>query len=343
MVKMHRSTKQLRSAAVIACALPCALGMVSNQASATPVGTISTFSPSLAGTPCANPEGLAMDTQGNFYTASDIDGATTGTICVFSPTGAFTRTISIPPGPAGIAPLVGMLFEEPRTLFVADTADGNAPNGRLLRVDISTGAVAVLASGFAFPNAIAEDGAGNLYVSDSALGTINRIRRDGTHNVVWAASPLFQTSGFPPVGVNDLAFDCTNGNLFATNTGDSRILRIPVLPNGNAGSVQIFADGATIDARQRTTDALHGADGLAIDVAGNFYVAANQVDEIQVISPAGRLIARYSGSGAATLDFPATLLFRRSQVFLTNASLFDDGVSSRILVLQAAMPGQRLN
>ena len=339
MAKSRHSTKRFLSVAFVV----CAFGMAANRASAWSVGTISTFGPPLVGTVCQNPEGLAMDTQGNFYTASDVDGATTGTICVFSPTGAFTRAISIPPGPAGVAPLVGMLFEEPHTLFVADTADGNAPNGRLLSVDIPTGAVTVLASGFAFPNAIAEDGAGNLYVSDSALGTINRIRQDGTHNVVWASSPLFQTSGFPPVGVNDLAFDHNNSNLYATNTGDSRILRIPVLPNGNAGNVQIFADGATIDARQNTTDALHGADGLAIDIAGNFYVAANQVGEIQVISPTGRLIARYSGSGAATLDFPATLLFKGSQLFLTNASLFDDGVNSRILVLQAALPGQPLN
>jgi len=340
---MVKSLRNFRNQFFSVALMTCGLLGTSSQAWATPVGTISTFGPSLAGTPCANPEGLAMDTQGNFYTASDIDGSTTGTICVFSPNGTFTRTISIPPGPAGVAPLVGMLFEEPHTLFVADTADGNAPNGRLLRVDIPTGNVTVLASGFAFPNAIAEDGSGNLYVSDSALGTINRIRQDGSHNVVWAASPLFQTSGFPPVGVNDLAFDHSNNNLYATNTGDSRILRIPVLPNGNAGTVQIFADGATINARQNTTDALHGADGLAIDVAGNFYVAANQVGEIQVISPSGRLIARYSGSGAATLDFPATLLFKGTQVYLTNASLFDDGVNSRILVLQAALPGLPLN
>jgi hypothetical protein len=38
-----------------------------------------------------------------------------------------------------------------------------------------------------------------------------------------------------------------------------------------------------------------------------------------------------------------TLLFKGSQVYLTNASLFDDGVNSRILVLQAALPGQPLN
>jgi sugar lactone lactonase YvrE len=307
------------------------------------VGTFSNFGPDLAGTPCANPEGLAIDLAGNVYTASDIDGSTTGTICVFSPAGDFTRTISIPPGPAGVAPLVGMLFEEPHTLFVVDTADGNAPNGRLLRVDTQTNSVTVVASGFAFPNSIAEDKRGNLYVSDSALGTINRVSQDGSHNIVWAADPLFQTSGFPPVGINDLAFDASGTNLYATNTGDSRILRIPLQCNGDAGAVQIFADGATIDARQHTTDALHGADGLALDVVGNFYVAANQVGEVQVISPAGRLIARYAGSGSTELDFPATLLFKGTQVFMTNASLFDDGVNSKILILHAAFPGLPLN
>src|SRR5215831_6459191 len=128
-----------------------AVGLAAAPLTATAnVGTFSNFGPDLGGTPCANPEGLAIDSEGNFYTASDIDGSTTGTICVFSPAGDFVRTISIPAGPAGVAPLVGMLFEEPHTLFVADTADGNAPNGRLLRVDTRTDAVTVLAAGFAF-------------------------------------------------------------------------------------------------------------------------------------------------------------------------------------------------
>jgi sugar lactone lactonase YvrE len=336
---MSRSGSFLRIPMVLASCL-----LLSSAAHATPpVGTITTFGPPLVGTACANPEGLAIDLQGNIYTASDIDGATSGTICVFSAAGALTRTISIPAGPAGVAPLVGMLFEEPHTLFVVDTADGNAPNGRLLRVDTQTNAVTVLASGFAFPNSIAEDLSGNLYVSDSALGTINRISQDGSHNVLWASSPLFQTAGLPPVGINDLAFDRQSKNLYATNTGDSRVLRIPLLANGNAGTVQIFADGATIDANQHTTDALHGADGLAFDLLGNIYVAANQIGEIQVLSPTGRLIARYSGTGAAALDFPASLVFKGTQLYLTNASLFDDGINSRILILQAAFPGWPLN
>jgi sugar lactone lactonase YvrE len=316
------------------------LASTATQAAAA-VGTISTFGPPLAGTSCANPEGLAIDLQGFIYTASDIDGAPTGTICVFSAAGALARTISIPAGPTGVAPLIGMLFEEPHTLFVADGADGGPGNGRLLRVNTQSNSVTVLASGFNFPNAIAEDLAGNLYVSDSDLGTINRISQTGSDNVVWASSPLF-AKGDIPVGINGLAFDRLSRNLYATNTNDSRVLRIPLLANGNAGAVQIFADGPTIDANQHTTGSLVGPDGLAFDLLGNIYVAAH-IGEIQVLSPSGHLIARFSGTGAATLAFPASVVFKGSQLYITNTALFDDGASSRITVLQAAFPGWPLN
>jgi sugar lactone lactonase YvrE len=139
--------------------------------------------------------------------------------------------------------------------------------------------------------------------------------------------------------VNGLAFDRSGRNLYAANTGDRRVLRIPVDRRGNAGQVQIFADGATIDQRQHTTGALHGADGLAFDVEGNLYVAANQANEIQVLSPSGRLTARYAGSGPSQLDFPASVIFKGDKLYFTNASLFDDGVNSKMLVLQAARPG----
>ena len=88
---MTRSRSVLRTSILVASCLFFATAARANP----PVGTISTFGPALAGTACANPEGLAIDLQGNIYTASDIDGATTGTICVFSPAGALTRTISI--------------------------------------------------------------------------------------------------------------------------------------------------------------------------------------------------------------------------------------------------------
>jgi hypothetical protein len=62
------------------------------------------------------------------------------------------------------------------------------------------------------------------------------------------------------------------------------VLRVPVQAEGSAGKVEIIGDGATINATQRTTQALHGADGLLFDVQGNLYVCANQANEIQVLT-----------------------------------------------------------
>jgi sugar lactone lactonase YvrE len=304
-----------------------------------PAGTIAPFTANLANTGCGSPEGIAADHRGNIYAASDADGMTVGSICVFNPGGKLSTILSIPAGPAGIVALLGMAFEGDHTLYALDLADGNAPNGRVLRIDTQTKAVTVLASGFAFPNAIAVKPGGDLFVSDSALGTINRISPDGARNAVWVADPLLATAGFPPVGANGVAFDSTAHYLYVANTGDSRILRVPVMRNGTAGSVQIFADGATINATQNTTEALHGADGIAFDTAGNLYVAANQANEIQVLSPNAHLIARYVSASSITLDFPASLVFRGSQLYFTNASLFDGGINSQVLVLQAPTPG----
>ncbi len=157
--------------------------------------------------------------------------------------------------------------------------------------------------------------------------------------MIWASSALLTTIGFPPFGANGVAFDRNQEFLYVANTGDSRVLRIPVLADGSAGPVEIFADGATIDARQGTTAALHGADGIMFDVRGNLYGCANQANEIQVLSPAGDLVARHAGSGNNALDFPASLVFDGRSLFVTNLSLFDGGVNSKLSVLGVPHPG----
>jgi sugar lactone lactonase YvrE len=324
--------------------LSMALGLsaIAAPAAATPLGVISNFGPNLADTACSSPEGLAADSHGNFYTASDRDGDTVGTVCVFDSHGAFTRTIPVPAGASGFVALLGLAFGGPHTLYACDLGDGNG-SGRVVSIDTLSGAVRVLATGFTFPNAIAVDGSGKLFVSDSVLGTINRMSPSGANNVVWASSPLLTSAGFPPLGANGVAFDMGNHNLYVANTGDSRVLRIPVKGNGSAGPIQIFADGPTIDRRQHMIESLHGADGVALDILGNLYVAANQVNEIHVLSPAGTLIARFAGSGATALDFPASLVFKGAQLYFTNASLFDDGAGSHLSVIQLLVPGLPLN
>ena len=341
-------------------ALIAALAVPTAALASPPPAAVHNFGPNLL-KDCPNPEGIALDPSGNLYAASfpafQSSRASSANICVVSRTGRLVDKFAVSPGNAGVTNLLGELFEPGRagneggderqpergpdhgSLYVVDFANGTAPNGRLLRIDPISHAVTTLATGFAAANAIAQDEERNLFVSDSFLGTITKVAPDGSNSQIWAQSRLLTTQGSPPFGANGVAFDREQRYLYVANTGDSRILRIAVREDGTAGPVEIFADGATIDARQHTTQALHGADGIMFDVRGNLYVCANQANEIQVLSPDARLIARYAGAGSDALDFPASLVFKGRSLFITNLSLNDGGVNSKLSVLVAPHPG----
>jgi sugar lactone lactonase YvrE len=192
------------------------------------------------------------------------------------------------------------------------------------------------------PNAVAIDRRGNLYVSDSFAGTVTRLRADGSGVATWASDPLLTTAGQPPFGANGLAFDAGERFLYVANTGNSNVLRIPLRADGSAGPVEVWAHGADLDQRTGGSQSLHGADGIQFDVEGNLWVCANQANEIQVLSPAGELVARYRGAGGAALDFPASLIFRGRTLYLTNLSLATGAVNSKLSVMRAPVAGAPL-
>src|SRR6266446_7163733 len=96
-------------------ALSFALGAISTPVFAQdlPVGTIQNFGPNLqtaAGGVCRQPEGLAIDPDGNLYAASNSDQATTvGYVCVINNKGSLVDLIRVPAGPGAAA--VGLLGE----------------------------------------------------------------------------------------------------------------------------------------------------------------------------------------------------------------------------------------
>lgn len=293
---------------------------LSSSAYAAPpqIGVVSNFGPNLTAA-CPQPEGIAVDPQGNVYTSSFTPA---GTICVVDRSGALVDTIAIG------SPLIGMLFAQPAGLYVLDFG-----NARLLLVDPRTHASRTIATGLGGPNAIARDNRGNLFVSDSFGGRIWKITPDGT-KTAWKQDALLATAGFPPFGANGIAFDRHESNLYVSNTGDDRIVRIPVNADGTAGSVSIFASG------------IDGPDGIAFDVRGNLYVCANQADEIAVLSPSGARIATYRGTGSAALHFPASLAFHGRDLFITNLAFdhsFNPLPDSKISVLTAPFPGAPLH
>lgn len=263
----------------------------------------------------AHPEGITADAHGNFYVADfDVSGNTSvGTIVVFDRNGRWLRTLQIN---NGSTLLLGIAFN-PATgdLLVCDLG-----KSQVLKVDPQSGASSVFATipGGGGPNALAFDAAGNVYISDSFQSTIWRTPKTGGAPLAWVADPLLGTTGVPPFGANGLAFNGNASSLFVANTGNDTIVRIPLPsgPNGMPGAPEVFVNS------------INGADGLIIDDSDNLWVAANQADEIVVVDPTGRVIAKLGdfdgidrqGSPVGLL-FPASLVLVNHFLYVTNLSL----------------------
>ena len=306
-MSMPRFVVALCIALVAAFALPAAAWIRSpaTQFAALPPGT-------------AHPEGITADVRGNLYVANfDVSGNTTvGTVVVFDHSGRWLRTLSIN-NASNL--LLGIAFHPvTHDLLVIDFG-----NQQVLKIDpqqSGNGSLFTKIPGGAAagPNALAFDASGNVYVSDSFQATIWRTGPAGGAPSPWVADPLLGTTGVPPFGANGMAFNRDASALFVANTGNDTIVRIPLPngPSGTPGTPEVFVNS------------INGADGLIIDAADNLCVAANQADEIVVVDPTGRAIAKlgdFDGidrHGAPVgLLFPASLVMVDNFVYVTNLSL----------------------
>ena len=313
-----------------AIAFTAVLALVSTQpvlAAAFRQGVVQNFA-DLATASCHNPEGITADAGGTLYAAG-----LSGNICVVNGAGQITRVIPVAAGDA----LLGELFVDGQ-IYVADN-NGDFSGARVDRVNVATGAVTVVASGFANTNAFERDGNGTLYVSDSFVGAVYTVNPATGAKAQWIQSELLRSHGFPGFGANGLAFDATRSYLYVANTGDDRVFRVAVNPDGSAGALSLFADGASINAAHHTTGALDGADGIVFDRSGRLWVCANQANEIQVLSPTGtNLVSRFSGTGDDAMNFPASPVFVGHAMFIANLYFGTPG-AGKISVLGASPGG----
>jgi sugar lactone lactonase YvrE len=265
----------------------------------------------------SGPEGLEVGADGAVYVTTfgfTSTGAASGEgqLYVFDAGGRLLRRVSI----AGSSPhLLGLRFHPAGALLVIDFGAQ-----QVLRVNPHSGTshvfMTVPPGPMAGLNDLTFDDAGNVYVSDSFRGVVWKTGPRGGVGTAWVDDPLLRTTGIPPFGANGLRFDKQQSNLFVANTGDDTIVRVPVLGHGTAGVPVVF------------TNSINGADGLIIDDQGNLWVAANQADEIVVVDPQGKAIAKlgdfdgvsHAGSPVHML-FPASLRFHGEDLLVTNLSL----------------------
>lgn len=287
------------------------LGLLPIAASAWDRGAVQRFATIPDG---SHPEGLTVDQNNGDVYATSFIGHAPGRLFVFGQDGHLKRQLDVA-GASG--QLLGLDFN-PATgdLLIIDFGAG-----KVLKTDPFTGATSVFTSvgpGSGL-NALTFDKFGNVYISDSFQGIIWKTPPNGTGNAAptaWITDPLLTTTGTPPFGANGLGFNKAESILFVANTGDDRVIQIPVSAAGTPGAPSVFVNS------------INGADGLFLDDDDNVWVAANQSDEIVVVDPSGKVIAKLGDFGGLDNDaapvgllFPASPARHGNFVYVTNLSL----------------------
>lgn len=268
--------------------------------------------------------GVALDSSGNVYLADTGNcrvrrvNASTGyvsTVAGSGTTGPACGPFGGDNGPATEASLNApgdVAVDVHGNLFIADTG-----NARIRKVDASTGIVTTVAGGgtvdagsdggaataakLVSPTGLAVDGSGNLFFSDAGA---NRVRRVDSGGIVTTLAGT-GVAGFGGDGGSSaaallnspagIALD-SSGNLYIADNGNSRVRRVAqgaittVAGNGQSG----FSG----DSGPATSAALASPRGVAVDSAGNLWIADEANNRIRMVSSTSGSIGTIAGDGA---------------------------------------------
>ena len=274
----------------------------------------------------SNPQGVAPDGAGNLYIADTgnhrihkVDSAGVISTVAGSGTAGFSGDSSAATAaqlntPADVAP------DGAGNLYITDRG-----NERIRKVD-SAGVISTVAgsgtAGFSGdggaataaqlnePYGVALDGAGNLYIAEWNNNRIRKVNSAGVISTVAGTG----TAGFSGDGgaataaqlsnPQDVALDAA-GNLYIADVNNNRIRKV-----NSAGVISTVAGTGTAgfsgDGGAATSAQLHWPRGVALDGAGNLYIADNNNHRIRKVDSSGSIstvagtgTAGYSGDGGA--------------------------------------------
>jgi sugar lactone lactonase YvrE len=262
----------------------------------------------------ARPAGVAVDTAGNVYVADNNNHlirkiTPAGVVTTLAGTASTEGANNATGTTASFRNPTGVAVDTAGNIYVADTSN------HLIRKITPAGVVTTLAgtvgvtgstnatgtdASFSFPQGVAVDTAGNVYVADygnhlirmiSPVGVVTtlagNVRTAGSTNATGTDASFFLPQG--------VAVD-TAGNVYVADTSNHLIRKITP-----AGVVTTLAGTVRTAGSTNAT----GTDasfmepfGVAVDTAGNVYVADTSNHLIRKISPAGVVTTLAGNVGA---------------------------------------------
>jgi sugar lactone lactonase YvrE len=176
---------------------------------------------------------------------------------------------------------------------------------------------------------------GSLYVTDYTQGLVWRVPVGGGTAHVWFTDPRLDGSLFGPAGIvmmpdhHTLLLDTSAGGVTSPDSTTGELYKLPIHPNGRPGTLRKLWESGPKEA----------PDGFALARSGNIYMAlvGPQVNQLVVISPAGKELARFpkdnSGNNGSSVPFdePSSVQFDGKRLIVTNDAYFSGDQSHFVL------------
>ena len=248
------------------------------------------------------PEGIAVDGDRIYAGLTP-----TRQIVRLTGDGGFVPFASLPETKPGEGLMTGMIVGPGHEIYVNLVSKDPSVPGGIYRVPAGGGSGVLHATdpGMVFPNDLKFDQDGTLYMTDSSAGSIWKVERSGRASL-WLHHPLlagdhtrcFAEQGGFDTGSNGIVLGI-DGAVYIANSDQATLVRIPRLEDGRAGEPQIVVgpDCAV----------LNGADGLAQDRDGTFYLVSHRSNTVvKITGNRLRIVAE-----GPPLDFPASIALMR--------------------------------